>query len=338
MRLWLTFYLFFLVSTAAIAFPGPGTPGGDLAGTEKHIRVIIKNRIQIKREVITLGDIAQISTLTEKEKTQLQKLVITTIAEGESNKRIPGKYVESRIREILSTPRSAELKIPEYIEIEYLSQDASAALATKVKELVAQQGAAPAEYSVVIDQLSAKAKQLALDELDLRTLAPVHSKTLWHGRTFFSVNRKSGEKEIFTANIRWFAKRWVAKDLIQRGDRLGVDMFTYQPTELKTNKDDSFTDSSASEFADFLRNSTAKNTIAKDSYLRLSQVDREPDSKAGAIVEVSLVNESGINLRMPARLQYSARNGEEAQARILKTGRSVQGILRDSKIVEITTE
>ncbi len=335
MRLWLTFYLFFLVSTTAIAVPGPGDVIGAKLSDSAQVRIIIRDRVQLKHDVITLGDLAEVSAITEKEKKKFEGIVITTVSGKKSKITIPGKYIRSRIREVAATPRSMNIKIPEQVEVEIKKNDVSGIIGKRILSLIADRSAIPEGIAAELDNFSDGLKKADLTMAKSGEIVPVHRKTFWRGRTFFSVNDANGKKVLFSVRIRWFAYRWIANRTIQRGSKMSSKDFSLQRTEVRRNRDDSIKTIQVSELKTMLRNSTARNSLVKDNVLRKSHINFTPDQLAGSPVRVALRNPSGVQLMISGKLLKSSRIGDLARAKISKTGKVVNGVLREGQVLEL---
>ncbi len=335
MRLWLTFYFFFLISTAAIAIPGPGGTVRPNFQDGSRVRVLIKQRVQIKKDVVTLGDVADISTLTEKEKKELQGIIITTFTGGKSKARIPSNYIRSRIEEVTKVPISNQVKASEYVEIELIKESVQSYLIRKIKYLIKSKSAVPENIEVQITEIGKGASKINVEDFAQGAILPVHRKTFWRGRTFFSFEKASSEKVLFSAKIQWFAKRWVAKRTIERGRVLKADYFKHKRVEVQKNRDDSIKSEDSEMLAKLIRNSFSRNVIPMNGVFRKSHIANSPDLTAGSIVKVQIINDGGLRLTISGKLLRSSRIGDQAHVKVLKTGKTVNGVLLRGNLVVI---
>jgi flagella basal body P-ring formation protein FlgA len=161
----------------------------------------------------------------------------------------------------------------------------------------------------------------------------------WKGELNFKVTRTDlagNPPPIWVrTRVRWFRTVWVAQRQIAYTSALLPSQFVQERVET-TGLHEEPISVGPDELSTMLKVSKPRRSIAANSPLLPSAIERRPDAQAGASLRVTFISESGVRVSADGQLVGAGSIGEDVKARLKSSKKLVTGKLVSQGQVEVS--
>ena len=315
--------------------PNPST---ELPTTAAVVRMT--SPVIVYHSEILLGKAAEISTSRISERQRLNSMSLIRIPSNRNEVIVPASYIMARVREIIGSNRPVSFELPKKIVFRLQKQPINEKLVSeKIHRYLREEKKVP--DSVKLEILKIRfSHNITMDSRDEIVVTARNKRPQLRGKTLFlfkitNQESKKTKTERIHANVKWLAKRWVAKRDISYKEKLFINDFERKEIEIRSVIGPEVKVMTKEKLAALFVNSQARQTIRKNSALRKTHILRVPDVRAGESVGVVLVGKGGLRIYTKGNALKNGFVGSRLRVRLHKTGKVLSGDLKEKGLLEI---
>lgn len=305
---------------------------------EKSVEVHLDADVKVGGDQVVLGDVATIYARNLQHFKALAGLVISRIPDDKQEVRLPGSYLEARVRAALPEGTDFALRAPKEIvfRLERVGLGATE-LAGEISRLGRVAGKIPEGVEAEILPLTGL-EILAGWKLATTRIEPQGELQQWKGELSFKLTRTdqpAASPLWVRTKVRWFQQAWVAKKNFGLGASLDAASFERKRVETTALREE-LVNVGEEELPALLASSRLKRSLASENALVPSMLDRKPDAQAGSALRVVFVSESGVRVSADGSLLAPGTIGGDVKARLRSSKKIVTGKLVSQGLVEVS--
>lgn len=302
----------------------------------KEVEVHLDGEVKVGGDQVVLGDVATIYAKSMQHFKALSGLVLSKIPDDKQEVRLPGSYLEARVKAALPPGTELALRAPKEIvfRLERIGLGATE-LAGEISRLGRTAGKIPEGVEAEVLSLTGL-EHLAGWKLATTRIEPQGELQRWKGDMSFKLTRTDlpSSPVWVRTKVRWFQRAWVAKRSLPPGAPMDPSHFELGKVETTSLREEPVA-VSEEELGALLASSRLKRLLSAENALVPSLLDRKPDAHAGAALRVVFVSESGVRVSADGALLAPASIGGDVKARLRTSKKIVTGKLVSKGLVEV---
>lgn len=302
----------------------------------KAVEVHLDGEVKVGGDQVVLGDVATIYAKSMQHFKALSGLVLSRIPDDKQEVRLPGTYLEARVRAALPPGTELALRAPKEIvfRLERIGLGAQE-LAGEISRLGRAAGKIPEGVETEVLALTGL-EHLAGWKLASTRIEPQGELQRWKGEMSFKLTRADAPSTPVwvRTKVRWFQQAWVAKRNLPPGAPMDPSHFVLGRVETTALREEPVA-ASEEELGPLLASSRLKRLLSAENTLVPSLLDRKPDAMPGSALRVVFISESGVRVSADGALLAPATIGGDVKARLRTSKKIVTGKLVSKGLVEV---
>lgn len=304
----------------------------------KAVEIHLDSDVKVGGDQVVLGDVATIYARSLQHFKALSGLVISRIPDDKQEVRLPGSYLEARVRAALPPGTEFALRAPSEIvfRLERVGLGTQE-LAAEISRLGRAAGKIPGGTEAEVIPLVGL-EHLAGWKLSSTRIEPQAEMQRWKGDVSFKLTRTdnpSAPPVWVRTKVRWFQQAWVAKRSLPPGAPMDSSHFSLGRVETTALREEPIA-VPAEELGALLSSSRLKRLLSAENALVPSLLDRKPDAMPGSSLRVVFISESGVRVSADGALLAPATIGNDVKARLRSSKKIVTGKLVSQGLVEVS--
>ncbi len=310
---------------------------GNAGVPTKPVEIHLGAEVNVGGEQVVLGDVATIYAKSLQDFKALSGLVISQIPDDKSEIRLPATYLQARVRAALPADIDFALRAPSEIVFKLRRLGLTAQdLAGEISRLARAAGKIPEGVDTEVVPLSGLEQLKGYSLLNSR-IEPSGEMAKWKGEMAFKVVRvdTAAAPVWVRTRVRWFQNAWIASRQLGSAERLDPSAFREGKVETTTWREEPVS-GTREELEAFLQTAKVRRSIAANSALLPSALERRPDATAGSLLRVIFVSEGGVRVSADGSLVSHGSIGNDVKAKLRSSKKIVSGKLVSQGVMEVS--